>query len=102
MRGVEFPGHKHVKVAMERNPVMVYKNHTAGCLPCQHGTAKNLQIRWRHKGTAAPLLELAAPLPERPPPPGTPPPPGMPPALPRDTDGNESYQIEGIPSKSVY
>ena len=75
---------------------MVYKNHKAGCLPCRNGTAKNPQSRWRHKGTAAPLPDVAAPPPERPPPPGTPP------APPGDTDANESYEIEGMPSKCLY
>ena len=89
-RGVEFPGHQKVKAAMERHPAMVYKNHTAGCLPCQNGTAKNPQTRWRRKGTAAPPPEPAAP------------PPGTPPAPPGDAEGNESYEIEGMPSRCVY
>jgi len=46
--GVEFPGQKKIKSTMERHPAMVYKNHTAGCLPCQNGTAKNPQPCWRH------------------------------------------------------
>jgi len=95
-QGVKFPGHKKVKAAMERYPAMVYRNHMAGCLPCQNGTAKNPQTRWRHKGTASPPPEPAAPPPERPPPPRTPPaPPGV-------TDRYESYEIEGMPSKCVY
>jgi len=53
-RGVEFPGHKKVKAAIERHLAMVYKNHMASRLPCQNGTAKNPQSRWRRKGTAAP------------------------------------------------
>jgi len=96
MRGVEFPGHNKVKAAIERHPAMVYKNHTAGCLPCHNGTAKNPQTRWRCKGTAALPPGPAAPLPDMPPPPGTPPGP------PGDTDGNESYEIKGMPSKCVY
>jgi len=44
-RGVEFPGHQKVKAAMESHPAMVYKNHMAGCLPCQNCTAKNPQTR---------------------------------------------------------
>jgi len=89
-RGVEFPGHQMVKAAMERHPAMVYKNHMAGCLPCQNGTGKNPQTRWRRKGTAAPPLEPAAP------------PPGTPPAPSGDAEGNESYEIEGMPSRCVY
>jgi len=95
-RAVEFPGHKKVKAAIERHPAMVYRNHTAGYLRCQNGTAKNPQTRWRRKRTAAPPPEPQAPPLERPPPPRTPPTP------PGDTDGNESYEIEGMPSKCVY
>jgi len=94
--GVEFPGHKKVKAAMERHPAMVYKNHTAGCLPCQNGTAKNPQKRWRRKGTDAPPPEMEATPPKMPPPHGTPP------APPGDSDGDERYEIEGMPSKCVY
>jgi hypothetical protein len=89
-RGVEFPGHQKVKAAMERNPAMIYKDTTAGCLPCQNGTAKNLLIRWRRKGTTAPPPEPAAP------------PPRTPPAPPCDAEGNKCYEIEGMPSRCVY
>jgi len=85
-----------VNPTMERHPSMVYKNHTAGCLPCHNGTTKNMETRWRRKETAAPPPEPAAPLPGRQSPPGTPrAPPGV-------TEGNESYQIEGMPSRCVY
>jgi len=94
--GVEFPGHKKVKAAMGSHPAMVYRNHTAGCLPCQNGTAKNPQKRWRRTGTAAPPPDPAAP------PPDWPPLPGTPSAPPGDTDGRESYDIEGMPSNCVY
>jgi len=53
-RGVEFPGYEKVKAAMERHPAMLRQNQTAGCLPCQNGTPKNPQTRWRRKGTGAP------------------------------------------------
>jgi len=89
-QGVEFPGHQMLKAAMERHPAMVYKNHTAGYLPCQNGTAKNPQTGWKRKGTAALPPELAAPS------------PGTPPAPPRDADGNKSYEIESMPSRCVY
>jgi hypothetical protein len=69
---------------------MVYKNHTAGCLPCQNDTAKIMVTHWRRKGTAAPPAQPAEP------------PPGMPPALPGDAEGSESYEIEGMPSRRVY
>jgi len=54
MRGVEFPGHRMVKAAIERHPAMVYENLTDGCLPCQNGTAKNPRTPWRFTGTDAP------------------------------------------------
>jgi hypothetical protein len=95
-RGVEIPGHQKVKAAPERHPAMVYKNQTDGCRPCQNGTAKSQQTRWRRKATAAPPPEPAAP------PPGTLPPPGTPCAPLGDSDGHESYEIEGMPSLCVY
>jgi len=88
--GVEFPGHQKVKAALERHLAMVYKNHTAGCLPCQNGTANNPVTRWRSKGTATPPPEPAEP------------PPGMPPSPAGDTEGNERYEIEGMASRCVY
>jgi hypothetical protein len=89
-RGVEFPGDQKVKTAMERHLAMGYKNHMAGCLPCQNGTAKNSQTRWRSKETAAPSPEPVAPV------------SGTPPAPPGDAVGNETYEIEGMPSSCVY
>jgi len=94
--GVEFHGHILVKAAIERHPAMVYKNHMDGCLPCQNCTTNNPQSGWRHRGTGAPTPEPAAP------PPRKPSPPGPPPALRGDTDSNESYEIEGMPSRCVY
>ena len=95
-RGVEFPRHQQKKAVIERHLAMIYKNHKDGCLPCQNGTAKNLQTCWRRKGTGVSPPEAAAHTP------GTPPPPGTPPAPPGDTDGHESYEIEGKPSMYVY
>jgi hypothetical protein len=95
-RGVEFPGHQKVKAAMERHPAMVYKNHTAGCLPCENVTAKNPQTCWRGNETAAPPAEPAAPLP------GWLSPPGTPPAPIGDAEGNDSYEIAGKPFSCVY
>ena len=40
-QGVEFPGHRMVKAAIERHPAMVYETQTDGCLPSQNATAKN-------------------------------------------------------------
>jgi len=53
-RGVEFPGHKEAKAAIQRHPAMLRQNQTSGCLPCQNGTAKNPQTRWRRQGTGTP------------------------------------------------
>ena len=75
---------------MERHPAIVYKNHTAGCHPCQNGTAKNPETCWRRKGTAALSPELVAP------------PPGTPPVPPGDAEGNERDEIQGMPSSCVY
>jgi hypothetical protein len=58
--------------------------------------AKILQTCWRGKGTGTPLPDPV------PPPSGTPPPPGTQPVLPCDTDWNESYEVEGMPSMCVY
>jgi len=89
-RGVEFPGHKKVKVVIHRHPATVYKYQMASCLPCQNGTAKNPQIRWRCQGTGAlPPEPVAHPL-------------GIPSAPPGGTDGDESYETEGMLSMCVY
>jgi len=52
-RGVEFPRHKIVKAAMERQPAMLRDNQLDGALSCQYGKPKNPQTRWRRKGTGA-------------------------------------------------
>jgi len=56
-RGVEFPGHKKVKAAMERHPAMLRENQIDGCVPCQNGTAQNPQTHCTRKGTGAPPPE---------------------------------------------
>jgi len=74
MRRVEFPVHKKVKAATQIHPAMLCQNHTSSCLPCQNGTARNLQTPWRCKGTGAPppdqckqwTPEPAPPLPRTP------------------------------------
>jgi len=55
--GVEFPGQKKVKAAIQRHPAMLRQNQTSGCLPCQNGTAKNPQTPWRCNGTGTPPLD---------------------------------------------
>jgi hypothetical protein len=32
-QGVQFPGHKKVKAAIQRHPAMLHHNQTSGCLP---------------------------------------------------------------------
>jgi hypothetical protein len=95
-REVEFPGQKKVKAALERHLAMVYRNHTAGCLPCQNGTAKNPQTRWRHTGTDAPPRDLVSPLP------GMPSAPGSPPSPLGEYERYQHFEIEGILSRCVY
>jgi hypothetical protein len=53
-QGVEYLGHNKVKAAKARYPAMLRQNQTLRCLPCQNGTTKNLQTRWRWKGRGAP------------------------------------------------
>jgi len=95
-RGVEVHGHQTVKAAIERHQAMVYNNQIHCCLPCQNGTAKNPQTRWRCKGTAAHPPKPAAPLH------GRPPPTGMPHAPPGDSDGQQSNETDAIPPLCVY
>jgi hypothetical protein len=53
-RGVEFPGHNQVIVAMERHPAMVCENQTDSCLRCHNGTAKYPQTPCSRTGPGAP------------------------------------------------
>jgi len=78
-RGVKFPRYQKVKAAIDRHPAIVEENQWDGCLPCQNGTAKNLETRWRCKGMGAPLPEQAPPL------------PGMPSAPPGGNGGASSF-----------
>jgi len=97
-RGVEFPGHKKVKAAIQKHPAMRRQNPTSGCLPCQNGTTKNPQTRWRRKGTDAPPPDqLREPTPE-----ATPPLPGMPPAPTGNTSGVQPSQIINLPTGYTY
>jgi hypothetical protein len=76
-RGFEFPGHNKVKAAIQRHPPMLHQNQMSGCLPCQNGTAKNPQTRWRREATSAhpPARRRVRPPELSPPPPSTPPAP---------------------------
>jgi len=88
--GVVFPEHNKVKAAIERHPAMVHENQMDGCLPCQNGTAKNPQTRWRCNGTGAP------------PPRQAPPRPTKPPSLPDDSERTQSSETEGVPPGYEY
>jgi hypothetical protein len=53
-QGVQFPGHKQVKAAIERHLAMLCHNHTPGCLLWQNGTRYNPQTHCRCKKPGAP------------------------------------------------
>jgi len=105
-RGVEFPGHTKVKAAMERHPAMIYQNQSDGCFPCQNGTARNPQTRWKRKGMGAPppvqcrhRTPNPTPSPSvTPSQPGTPSPPGTPPSPPGPTQGTQISQTDNLPA----
>jgi hypothetical protein len=91
-RCVEFPGHKKVKAAIQRHPAMLRHNQTPGCLPCQNGTAKNPQTRWRRKVTGEPppaqrRVRTAEP---------TPPSPGTQPAPTGNSSGAQPSEIVNL------
>jgi hypothetical protein len=97
-RGVEFPGNKKVKAVIQRHPAMLRHNQTPGCLPCQNGTPKNPQTRWRRKGTGAPppaRRRVRTPEP-------TPPPTGTPPAPTGNTSGAQPSEIVNMPAGYTY
>jgi hypothetical protein len=97
-RGVEFTGHKKVKAAIQRHPAMLLHSQTSGCLPCQNGTAKNPQTRWRRKATGAPppaQRRVRTPEPTRPP-------PGTPPATTSNTSGAQTSKIVNLPAANTY
>jgi len=90
MGGVVFPWYNTVKPAIERHWAIVWENPTDGCLPCQHGTAKNAQTRWRRKGMGEPP---ARPVPPR---------PGTPPVPPDDSERTQCSETEGVPAGYLY
>jgi hypothetical protein len=62
---VEYPVHNKVQTAMEMNPAMLRQNHIVGWFLCQRGIARNLQTRWRRKGSGVPLsIRCRQPTPE--------------------------------------
>jgi len=95
---VEFPGHKKVQAAIQRHLAMLRRNQMSGCLPCQNGTAKNPQTRWRPKETGTPPPDRCRErTPER-----TPPLPGMPPAPTANTSEAQPSQIVNLPAGYMY
>jgi len=98
MRGVEFPGHRNVKAAIERHPAKLWENQMDGCLPCQNGTAQNPQTCWRRKGMGAPPPEwLRQPTPEP-----TPQPPETAPVPPGNNEAAHLSEIDCVPPRHVY
>jgi len=97
-RGVEFPGHKKVKAAIQRHPAMLCQIQTSGSLPCHNGTAKNPQTRWRRKGIGAPPTDQRRVRTSEP----TRPLPGTPPAPTGNTSGVRPSQIVNLPSGYTY
>jgi len=100
--GVEFPGHTKVKAAIERHPAMLCHNQTAGCLPCQNGTANNPQTHWRRKGPGAPPPNRHRPQTPVPTPEPTPPLPETIPAPTGDPCGAQHLQITNFPPGYAY
>jgi hypothetical protein len=97
-RAIEFPGHKKVKAAIQRHPAIPRHNQTSGCLPCQNGTTKHLQTRWRREGTGAPPpTQRRVRTPEE-----TPRPPGTPPAQTGNTSGAQLSEIVNLPAGYTY
>ena len=101
-RGVEFPGHNKVKAAIARHPAMLRQNQTHGCLPCQNGTAKNPQTRWRRKGTGAPPPNRRRQQNPEPTPEPTPPLPGTPLASTSNISGDQRLEIINLPADYMY
>jgi len=97
-RGVEFPGNNKVKAAIKRHPAMLRQNQMSGCLPCQNGTAKNPQIRWKYKATGAPPPARCG----EPTPVPTPPPSGTPPAPTGNTSRAQPSEIVNLPASYTY
>ena len=97
-RGVQFPGHKTVKAAIQRHPAMLYQNQTSGCLSYKYRTVKNPQTRLTRKGTGAPPPARRR---ERIPDP-TPPPPGTPPAPTSNTSGAQPAEVVNLQARYTY
>jgi len=93
-RAVEFPGHKKRKAAIQRHLAMLRHNQTSSSLPCQNGTPKNPQTRWRCTGTGTPPPDRRR---EQTPDP-TRPLPGTPRAPTTKTSELQPFQIVNLPA----
>ena len=97
-RGVEFQGHNKEKAPRARHPAMLRRNQMPGCLPCQNGTAKNPQTRWRRKETgASPPNRRRQQNPEP-----TPPMLGTPLASTGNISGDQPLEIINLPAGYTY
>jgi len=96
--GVELPGHKKLKAAIQRHPVMLGQNQMSGCLPCHNGTAKNPQTPWRCKGTGSPPPARGREPTLEP----TPPPHSTPPAPTSNITGVHRSEIVKLPAGYTY
>jgi hypothetical protein len=85
-RGIEFPAHDKVKVAIQRHTARHRQNQTSGYLHWQYCTPKNPQPRWRHIGTGAA-------------PPVTPPAPH---GATGNTSGTQPSDIVNLPAQYMY
>jgi len=97
-RGVEFPGHKKVKAAIQRHTAMLCQNQMSGCLPRQNGTSKNPQTYWTPRGTCAPppaRCRVRIPQPN-------PPPHCIPPAPTVNTSGAQPAEIINLLAGYMY
>jgi hypothetical protein len=97
-RGVEIPGHKQVKAAIQRHPAMLCQFPTSGCLPCQYGTTKSPQTPWRRRGSGVPPpIRRREPTPEL-----TLPLSGMSPAPSSNISRTQTSQIFNLPAGYRY
>jgi hypothetical protein len=74
----------------------------AGCLPCQNGTTKNPQTRWRRKGTGAPPTNRRRQHTPEPTPELTPPLPGTSPVATGDPSGTQHLEITNLLARYAY
>ena len=100
--GIQFPGHKMVKPAIERHPAMLRPNPTPRYLPCQNCTTNNPQPCWRQQETSAvppnrPRKRTPEPTAEL-----TPSQPWTPPASTCNTSRAQHPEIVNLPAGYAY